>query len=61
MNIPTPEAGTKAPMKIIACTCKHTYQNEKYGPQMRAHNPGKPKAGSTKVPYRCTVCGNSKD
>lgn len=39
--------------KIIKCTCKNEYQDEKYGKGMRVHN-------STfdvqKNGYRCTVC-----
>jgi hypothetical protein len=40
--------------KIIKCTCKNQYQDEKYGAGMRVCNstvdPGK-------NGYRCTVCG----
>jgi len=41
---------------IIKCTCKHLYQDNRYGKQKRVHNPTK-KKGS----YRCTVCGNIKE
>lgn len=44
--------------KILGCSCKHEYQDEKYGNQKRVHNPtGSP----TKITgYRCTVCGLKK-
>lgn len=36
---------------IRSCTCKHEYQDQKYGPGKRVHNPCK------KGEYlRCTVC-----
>lgn len=34
------------------CTCKHEYQDKKYGPQIRAHN-----ATTKPTGWRCTVCG----
>lgn len=37
------------------CSCKHDYQDEKYGKAIRIFNPtGKDNE------YRCTVCGNVK-
>ena len=36
--------------KIINCTCKHQYQDEKYGPGRRVGNLMKDGKG------RCTVC-----
>ena len=38
---------------IRQCSCKHDYQDNKYGPGNRVHNEG------MKVD-RCTVCGNDK-
>lgn len=38
-------------MKIVNCTCKHSYQDKKYGKGKRAAN--KMKADDH---YRCTVC-----
>jgi len=39
---------------ILFCTCKHEYQDEKYGSQKRVCNPTKDiKDGA----HRCTVCG----
>jgi preprotein translocase subunit YajC len=40
-------------MKIF-CTCKHEYQDKKYGNQMRIGNKIKTTGG---VKVRCTVCG----
>ena len=37
--------------KIMKCTCKHEYQDKKYGKQNRVFNQ-KVKANE----YRCTVC-----
>lgn len=43
---------------ILFCTCKHGYQDKKYGAQNRVHNP---KQGSNSPKgYTCTVCGNVK-
>ena len=40
---------------IIQCTCKHEFQDNRYGPGKRLHNElGVPKDGNH---YRCTVCG----
>jgi hypothetical protein len=45
--------------RIIPCTCSHSYQDRKYGSQMRVHN--ETKAGPQQPPgHRCTVCGNVK-
>lgn len=38
--------------KVISCTCKHEYQDKKYGAGNRVMNP-------YKGGYRCTVCGRS--
>jgi hypothetical protein len=38
-------------MKIIKCTCLHSYQDELYGAGMRAANP------TASGQFRCTVCG----
>ena len=39
--------------KIIKCTCKNEYQDEKYGKGMRDHNA---KIEPDKNGYKCTVC-----
>ena len=39
-----------ADCKIMKCSCKHEFQDEKYGKGHRLFNP----AGKG---YRCTVCG----
>lgn len=41
---------------IIKCTCKHKYQDEKYGPGMRVAN-AKAVSGNGVTMHRCTVCG----
>lgn len=38
---------------IKKCTCKHEFQDEKYGKGYRVHNKTANKETST---YRCTVC-----
>lgn len=43
---------------IRRCSCKHEYQDEKYGQGMRVHTPAKLKTGDIKP--RCTVCGVEK-
>lgn len=40
--------------KISSCTCKHEYQDKKYGNGNRVFNPRK--GGE----YTCTVCGVKK-
>lgn len=48
-------------MAIKFCTCKHEYQDKRYGEQMRVHNPGPKSKGSTgKQAWICTVCGAKK-
>lgn len=45
-------------MKLIDCTCKHKYQDDKYGSQKRMANPttkGKTADNKAKI-FRCTVC-----
>ena len=43
------------PTMILKCSCRHEYQDEKYGPGKRVHNlaPGK---NRNEVTWRCTVC-----
>lgn len=41
---------------IKKCTCKHEYQDQKYGPGMRVHNPSG--HSDRKGESRCSVCGN---
>ena len=43
--------------KILACTCKHVFQDKEYGPGMRLHN-WAPKSGG--AGWRCTVCADKK-
>ena len=38
---------------IRVCTCKHSWQDETYGPGMRVHN-------KCSKGWRCTVCSNVK-
>lgn len=45
---------------ILKCTCKHQYQDDKYGQGMRVFNIIPPKKGISQESYRCTVCGQVK-
>jgi len=45
---------------IKPCTCKHKYQDEKYGEGNRVHNPAKSKADKTKTDWVCTICKERK-
>jgi len=45
---------------LLACTCKHPYQDRKYGKGQRVHNVGKAKVGSGRI-ARCTACLRVKD
>ena len=40
---------------IKRCTCKHAYQDKRYGRGKRVHNVGEGNKGN--VPEVCTVCG----
>lgn len=40
---------------ILKCTCKHKFQDKKYGKGMRVFN-----ALVKDNEYKCTVCGNTK-
>jgi hypothetical protein len=42
---------------ILACTCKHDYQDQTYGPGLRVHNPYRTPAPGG---WRCTVCSKVK-
>lgn len=42
---------------IKTCTCKHDWQDKRYGKQKRVHNEEKSNGGSSdKKQGRCTVC-----
>lgn len=43
-------------MAKLKCVCKHSYQDEKDGKEVRLHNTYRRGLGG----YRCTVCGNEK-
>jgi hypothetical protein len=45
--------------KVLACKCKHEYQDSKFGKGMRAHN-WATKIFNGKGGWRCTVCLNEK-
>jgi hypothetical protein len=52
-------------MKIIAknlikCTCKHEYQDQKYGPGMRIWTPVKTPKDRPQI-KRCTVCNKEQE
>lgn len=45
---------------IKSCSCKHDFQDAKYGKGMRVHNESQGgKLSETK--WSCTVCGNVKE
>ena len=43
--------------KITKCTCKHDYQDKRYGQGNRVHNETPPKVKGGPPGLRCTVCG----
>ena len=46
---------------ILACVCKHAYQDAQYGKGQRVHNPCKyGTSGIAGSGARCTVCGDVK-
>ena len=42
-------------MPVKSCTCKHDYQDKKYGKGKRVANPTTRSIGNKTI-YRCTVC-----
>ncbi len=48
---------TTASVSILKCSCKHPYQDKKYGEGNRVHNPCQ---GKNNGKYRCTSCGTSR-
>jgi len=47
-------------MAIKKCTCKHLYQDSKYGKGLRVHNKSR-SVRKDGVAWTCTVCGIKKD
>jgi hypothetical protein len=43
---------------ILACTCKHAFQDEQYGKGQRVHNWAR-KVGTSGA-WRCTICKSLK-
>ncbi len=41
--------------KVLWCSCKHDFQDKKYGAKMRVHNSCKGDSPGS-LAYRCTVC-----
>lgn len=41
--------------ELRACTCRHEYQERRYGRWLRVHNLTQKGPGSSQV-WRCTVC-----
>ena len=41
--------------EVKKCNCEHTFQDERYGKNMRVHN-----YCAGKDNFRCTICENSK-
>lgn len=44
---------------IKQCTCKHEFQDKRFGKNMRVHN-GMGKGGTGTEGWKCTVCGTKK-
>lgn len=44
--------------KVLRCTCKHEFQDERYGRGKRLHNKLADKAT---YDWRCTVCANERN
>lgn len=42
--------------KVIHCTCRHKYQDGRYGPGNRLANYVPPKIKGSPGGWRCTVC-----
>jgi hypothetical protein len=43
--------------RVLRCACRHPFQDERYGINLRVHNARrKPRPG-----WRCTVCLNEKE
>jgi len=40
--------------KVLACTCKHEYEDQRYGARMRLHN-------KCNKGFRCTICSSIKE
>jgi hypothetical protein len=59
-NTTTTSSHLSSSPKIIACTCDHAFQDERYGSRQRVHNPCARKTGPG-VNHRCTVCGKIKE
>lgn len=53
----TSKSATAASPKILPCSCKHDFQDQRHGQSNRVHNPCK---RGDATAYRCTVCGNVK-
>ena len=46
---------------ILACSCKHPWQDRQYGEGRRHHNLTIKQGGGNKKVYRCTVCKTEKE
>lgn len=57
MSKTTTVSYTKAPTKIIKCSCQHATQDGMFGKGQRLHNPCKSASGTA---YRCSVCHSIK-
>lgn len=45
-------------MKVLKCSCQHSFQDKQYGKGKRIHNISHCKGAVVK--YRCTVCSSIK-
>ena len=46
---------------IKKCSCKHKFQDKRYGIGMRVHNPAVSKIDKDKKAWVCTVCNKRSD
>lgn len=46
--------------RILKCTCKHEFQDERYGKGKRVHNKKKPVAAGISE-WECTVCSKRRN
>lgn len=50
----TPKVSKNHKPRILSCSCKHEYQDQRYGKGKRVHT-----ATKDDEVYRCTVCGKT--
>lgn len=56
----TERAGAEPMTAILPCSCRHEYQDARYGAYRRAHNRTKQNKSREARGWRCTVCGHER-